>query len=129
MVPVDGGTETLLIVEDEEVLRNILQSVLESSGYHVFTAADGLEAVELYQRQLHDIDLVVTDMGLPKMTGGEEFERLLEINPLVKVIVASGFFEPNVKSELYKAGVKNFIQKPYYPDDVLHKIRVVLDEK
>jgi PAS domain S-box-containing protein len=122
-----GGTETILIVEDEEMLRNILQMLLESKGYHVYAAADGLEAVDMYKGHKHQIDLVLTDIGLPKMDGIEEFEKLLEINPLVKVMLASGFLEPDAKSELFKAGAKGFIQKPYSPEDMLRKIRMVLD--
>jgi len=124
---VPGGTETILIAEDEEVLRMMLLDILESHGYKVNLAEDGLEAVEIYRKHRGEIDLVLTDVGLPKITGIEEFERLREINPHVKVLFSSGYFEPDLKSEMYKAGAKGFIQKPYKPDDVLRKIREVLD--
>ena len=124
-----GGTETLLIVEDEEMLRNILKVLLESKGYRVHAAADGLEAVGMYEGHKHQIDLVLTDIGLPKMDGIEEFRALREINPQVKVMLASGFLEPDAKSELFKAGAKGFIQKPYTSEDLLRKIREVLDRQ
>jgi DNA-binding NarL/FixJ family response regulator len=68
-------------------------------------------------------------MGLPGMTGVDEFKILKEIAPNVKVIFASGFFEPVIKSDLYIAGAKGFIQKPYSPGEILQKIREVLDTK
>jgi two-component system, cell cycle sensor histidine kinase and response regulator CckA len=124
---VAGGTETILLVEDEEDLRNYLQSLFESKGYHVYTAADGLAAIELFLEHRDEIDLVLTDAGLPKMTGIEAFKKLREINPKIKVMLASGYIELNEKSELFKAGVKVFIQKPYNPYEVLYEIRNTLD--
>jgi DNA-binding NtrC family response regulator len=76
-----------------------------------------------------EIDLVVSDVGLPKMNGKQLFNELKNINPSVKVIVASGYIEPNEKSEFFKAGIKEFIQKPYPPDEVLKKIRESLDKE
>jgi len=72
---------------------------------------------------------VFTDMGLPKMTGTEVFNKLKELDPQIKVILASGFIEPDTKSELFKAGAKAFIQKPYETGVILRKLREVLDEK
>jgi PAS domain S-box-containing protein len=124
-----GGTETILLVEDEELLIKSVYHLLKSKGYKVYTAIDGKEAVKLYRRHRQEIDLVITDMGLPGITGKDEFKKLKEINPGVKVILASGFFEPEMKLELSKAGAKGFIQKPYIPDDILRIIREVLDTK
>ena len=123
-----GGTETILFVEDEELLLESVGQILESKGYTVYTAQDGNEAVKIYAQREKEIDLVLTDFGLPGITGKEEFKKLKEINPDVKVILASGFFEPNIKSELLKAGAKGIIQKPYVPDDILRIIRTVLDK-
>ena len=122
-----GGTETILLVEDEELLRNMFKELLESKGYHVYTAADGLEAVNVYTTHHAKIDLVLTDVGLPKMTGFEEFKKLKGANPNVKILIASGFYEPDMKTEMYKAGVKGFLNKPYKPEEALRKIRAVLD--
>ena len=124
-----GGTETILVVEDEEALIEMMRLLLESKGYKVFTAQDGKEAVEMFRQHHREIDIVLTDMGLPGITGVDEFKILKEIAPNVKVIFASGFFEPVVKSDLYIAGAKGFIQKPYSPDEVLRKLREVLDTK
>jgi len=124
-----GGTETILFVEDEELLINMVSLLLESKGYRVICARDGLEAVNIYQSKKQKIELVITDMGLPVMTGTDEFKKIKEFDPNVKVIFASGYFEPDVKSELLKDGAKGFIQKPYEPSDVLRIIRNVLDQK
>jgi two-component system, cell cycle sensor histidine kinase and response regulator CckA len=124
-----GGTETILLVEDEEALREMVRLMLESKGYKVFIAQDGNEAFKIFGQHRQEIDIVLTDMGLPGMTGIDVFKNFKQIVPAVSVIFASGFFEPDVKSELYKSGAKGFIQKPYSPDEVLRKIREVLDKK
>ncbi|MDD8018212.1 MAG: PAS domain S-box protein [Bacteroidota bacterium] len=121
------GNETILLVEDEESLRNIVASLMESCGYTVLIAEDGLEAVQIYKKRQQEIALVLTDIGLPKLSGIDEFKQLKEINPEVRVVLASGFFEPDIKSELYKAGAKGFIQKPYDMDEILSKVREALD--
>jgi two-component system, cell cycle sensor histidine kinase and response regulator CckA len=123
-----GGTETILIVEDEHALIEMVRVLLESKGYKVLAALDGKEAVEIYKQNKDEIALVLTDLGLPGITGMDVFKKLKEVTPNVSVIFASGFFEPEVKSELYKAGAKGFIQKPYSPNEVLQRVREVLDE-
>ncbi|HZY10972.1 MAG TPA: ATP-binding protein, partial [Bacteroidota bacterium] len=123
------GTETILIVEDEEMLRDLLKGIIEDKGYHVLTAVDGEEAVEVYKKNQKDIALVISDMGLPKLGGWEVYHKMKEINPRVKSILASGYFDPKLKEEILKAGAKDFLQKPYQPDQILQRIRTVIDEK
>ncbi len=123
-----GGSETILFVEDELLLREVVQSTLESNGYKVLIAADGRQAVEIYKKQYKDISLVLTDMGLPKLTGIDEYAMLKEINPNVKVIFASGFISFDTRSELLKEGVKGFILKPYNLNEVLEMVREILNE-
>lgn len=119
--------ETILIIEDEEVLRDLLQSVLEDEGYKVIAATDGLGAVEIFRSHHESISLVITDMGLPKMGGWEAFEEMKKIDPNVRTIMASGFLAVSLRNEMLKAGAKEFIQKPYAPEIILQKIRDVLD--
>ncbi len=126
-VEAQGGTETILVVEDEELLLDLLQSLLESKGYKVLTAKDGAEAVRQYAQHKEEIAVVLTDIGLPKLGGREVFFQLQALNQNVKVILASGFLEPKVKSEMFKAGAKEFIQKPYMPNEILKKTREVID--
>jgi PAS domain S-box/PAS domain S-box/PAS domain S-box/PAS domain S-box len=124
-----GGTETILLVEDEKLLLEMVRFLLESKGYKVFVAQDGAEAIEVYKKHRQEIALVFTDMDLPMMTGIEEFKKLKEIDPSVKVILASGFFEPDVKAEILKTGAKGILKKPYMSDEILRTLRNVLDKK
>ena len=124
---VPGGTETILIVEDEEMLREMLQTVLSSKGYQVLTAGDGVEALEVYSLHQKTISLVVADIGLPRLAGSEVFLRLKQTDPDVKFVLASGFLEPALKLELMKAGAKEVIQKPYQPTEFLKSVRRALD--
>ena len=124
-----GGDETILLVEDEPMLLDLLKLVLQEHGYTILTAMDGQEGVEFYRRYKNDIDLVLTDMGLPKLGGWEMFQKLREENPDVKVILASGFVDPEMKADLIEKGAKDFVQKPYVPQNILRRIREVLDAK
>jgi len=122
------GSETILFVEDEELLREVVQTTLEANGYKVLLATNGREAVEIYKKQHTDIALVLSDMGLPKLGGIDVYTLLKEINPKIKIIFASGFISLETRSELYKEGVKGFIMKPYGVQEVLQMVREVLDE-
>lgn len=123
-----GGNETILLIEDEESIIEMLTTVFQSQGYQVIVAMDGQTGVEKYNQSQDDIDLVISDMGLPHLTGEEVFYRIRKINPDARVVIASGFVDPQRKSELYKAGLARFIQKPYFPMDILKVVREILDE-
>ncbi|MGA7160867.1 MAG: response regulator [Bacteroidota bacterium] len=122
-----GGTETILLVEDEEMLRELAKMTLKGKGYRVITAANGEEAIEIYKVRNKEIALVLSDMGLPKLDGYSAFKELKIINPAIKFIIASGYIDPGQKSDILRSGVREFIQKPYVPNDMLGKIRNVLD--
>ncbi|MGD1045473.1 MAG: PAS domain S-box protein [Bacteroidota bacterium] len=126
---IPGGTETLLVVEDEETLMVFIQISLAAKGYTVLSAVDGPEAVKIYRERHKEISMIFTDLGLPGMTGLEEINLIKKINPDVKIIVATGFLDPEIKSELLKAGVKKFILKPYNFEEILKLTREVLDGK
>jgi len=123
----ERGHETILLIEDEESIVELMTAVLDSQGYKVIVATDGLMGVEEYGKASSKIDLVISDMGLPKLNGDEVFRRIRKINPQAKIILASGFLDPAQKSELYKVGLAQFIQKPYLPTEALKIIREVLD--
>jgi two-component system, cell cycle sensor histidine kinase and response regulator CckA len=123
------GTETILFVEDEDFIRDMVRLTLESKGYRVYTAQDGVTAIRLYKRYKQKIDLVLTDIGLSGMTGIDEFKKLKKLNPEVKVVFTSGFLEPDVRDKLLMDGAKAFIQKPYQPGNILKIVREVLDKK
>jgi CheY-like chemotaxis protein len=115
--------QTILLVEDEEMLRDLEVIILESEGFHVLVAKDGVEAVALFEAHRDDIGLVVCDLGLPRLGGREVFLKMKESRPGVRAIVASGYLEPAIRSELLKAGVLDTIQKPFDFNDLLKKIR------
>jgi CheY-like chemotaxis protein len=110
---IPGGTETLLVVEDEEMLIMSLQMVLVEKGYDVLPAKDGLEALKIYQENKNDIALVLTDLGLPTITGLEVCQRIKSIKSDERMILATGFLDPEMKEEFLKAGIEHFLYKPY----------------
>jgi len=118
--------QTILLVEDEEMLRELGVSILESEGFRVLAAKDGVEAVAVFEANSEEIGLVVCDLGLPRLGGREAFLKMKERKPSVRAIVASGYLEPTIRSEMLKAGVIDTIQKPYDFNDLLAKIRSVI---
>jgi len=126
---IPGGTETLLVVEDEEMLMMSLQMVLLEKGYNVLTAMDGMEALKVYYENKNDIALVLTDLGLPTITGLEVCQRIKDIKSNERMILATGYLDPEMKSEFLKAGIQHFLFKPYDLKIVLKTLRKVLDNK
>jgi len=126
---VAGGNETILLVEDEEMLRELARTLLETHGYKVIVASDGNEAVQRYEESRDSIDLVVSDIGLPRLSGDAVFRKLKATNPQVSIILASGYIEPGVRTALLREGVHEIVQKPYEPTDLLRKIRETIDRQ
>lgn len=121
-----SGADSILVVEDEEMLGELLVQLLEDEGYKVLYVKDGLTALDTYEKHREAISLVLSDVGLPKMNGTQLLEKLKSINPEIKVILASGYFEPVLKTKITQLGVDGTIRKPYQGDEVLSKIREVL---
>ena len=124
-----GGTETILVVEDEELMLDLVASVLEQKGYRVLLARDGEEAMKIHQANIGRIDLVLSDIGLPKLDGWESCQQMKQADPTMKIILASGYLEPELKSEIMKVGSIGLIRKPYSTLEILNNIRKALDEK
>ena len=122
-----SGRGTVLVVEDEEALVRLLREVLSKAGYQTLTAMDGEEAIDLYHHHKEEIDIVVLDLGLPKITGFDVIHELKEQNPGIRIVITTGYLEPQVKSELFQAGVKDCIYKPYLVDDLLEKIGSLIE--
>ena len=118
--------QMILVVEDEIPMVKLLKGILEDEGYRVLTAKDGIEAIDIYSRHKDEVDLVLCDMALPKLGGWTVFLALRERNPHVKMILTSGYLDPNVKSDMVKGGVRDFIPKPYVPEIILKSIREAL---
>jgi CheY-like chemotaxis protein len=119
---------TIMLVEDEELLRNLGVMMMESDGYRVLSAKDGLEAVEMFETHADEIGLVVCDLGLPRLSGQEVILRMMEIKPDVRAIVASGYLEPKTRTEILRAGVLDTVQKPYDFREMMNKIRSIIGE-
>jgi len=123
------GTETILLVDDEELVLDAARAMLEHLGYTVLVAEGGEEAWALYQENKERIDLVILDMIMPGMGGGEVYDRTKALNPDVKVILSSGYSIAGKASEIIKRGANAFIQKPFSITDLSHKIREVIPDK
>jgi CheY-like chemotaxis protein len=118
----EGHGETILFVDDEERQLNIMRRFLESEGYKVLAARDGLEALDIFKRHKEEIAVAVLDLGLPRLGGWPAFQQMREIRPELKVLVASGFVSADVEAEMAQGKLGGVIAKPYQLDDVLEKI-------
>ncbi|MBX2992522.1 MAG: response regulator [Bacteroidetes bacterium] len=123
------GSETILIVEDERMLRELLASTLKEFGYRVFSAEDGQEAMDIFRARGHEIDLVFSDIGLPYQNGLEIFMKMKSSRPDLKFIFSSGYLEPNTCENLLRAGAKKVVQKPFHGDEIVRTVRQILNGK
>ncbi|MBF0527964.1 MAG: response regulator [Deltaproteobacteria bacterium] len=124
-----GGTETILLADDEASIRGFASTALQRFGYTVITATSGEEALEASIAQKEKIDLVILDIGMPGMGGHKCLQELLKIDRSVKVVIASGYSaDAHVKKSL-DAGAIGYVGKPYQLNDLLNKVRAVLDGK
>ena len=113
---------TILVVEDEPAMVRLLKDGLAQAGYHILTALDGQEAIDLYEHHRDQIDLVLMDLGLPKVAGSEVIRIMKEQNPSIKIIVTTGYLEPELKAGLFHLGIRDYIHKPYSIADVLETV-------
>lgn len=120
--PTATGHKTILIAEDEEKMVYLLRKALSRNHFDVLVATDGEQAMDLYHRHQKQIGVVLLDIGLPKIGGWEVVLRMKKENPNVKVVVTSGYLEPDLKSKMQNAGVQSFIQKPYTANDVVQML-------
>jgi CheY-like chemotaxis protein len=121
------GVETLLLVDDESMIIDIGQKMLERLGYEALVARSGEEAIEVYRSHQNRIKLVVLDLVMPEMGGRRVFERLKEINPDLKVLLASGYSIEGEAKEVMAEGCDGFIQKPFDIQELSHKLRLLLE--
>jgi DNA-binding response OmpR family regulator len=123
------GTETILLVEDEEMIIDVCDELLKDLGYKVLVARSGQEALNLYKDYQDVIDLIVLDMVMPKMSGKETYAHLKEINPEVKVLLSSGYSRDERANEIMAQGCNGFIQKPFNMNILSKKIREIIDQQ
>jgi two-component system cell cycle sensor histidine kinase/response regulator CckA len=125
----ERGQETLLLVDDEAMVLKVSQELLEMLGYTVIPARGGREALELYRAQRDEIDMVIIDLIMPDMGGGETYDQLRELNPHVKVLLSSGYSINGQASEILKRGCDGFIQKPFEARELSQMIRDILNRE
>jgi PAS domain S-box-containing protein len=121
------GDETIFVVDDELVVRQMVTAVLKSNGYRVVTAASGEEAVDMFDRLVGRIDLVLLDMVMPGLNGEETFEVLRQSDPDLPVLLTSGFVQEDVTDRLLRKGAIGLVYKPYKSETLLGHLREALD--
>jgi PAS domain S-box-containing protein len=124
----NAAGETILLVDDEDMILEVTSELLTSSGYQVLKAGSGDQALELYQRHINDIDIVLLDMIMPGMNGAETYDRLKSIDPNVKVILTSGYSVDAQAEKIFAKGCNGFLQKPFTIKNLSSKITAVLQQ-
>jgi PAS domain S-box-containing protein len=120
------GKETILLVDDEEVILKVTREILESLGYLIMSAGSGQEALSLFRENSDEIDLVILDLIMPDLKGSQTYDGLRKVNPKVKVLLSSGYSIDGQATLLIERGCKAFIQKPYTVSELSKKVREVL---
>ncbi len=123
------GTETVLFVDDEEMILEIGTEFLENMGYDALSARSGREAIDIYRKNRVKIDMVIVDMVMPDMGGGAIFDELKKINRNVKVLLSSGYSIDGQASDIMKRGCSGFIQKPFKMKQLSQKLREILESE
>jgi CheY-like chemotaxis protein len=120
------GSETILVVDGEALVRDVASRMLKRLGYRVLTADDGHSAIDVYGENAGEIDAVILDLSMPGMDGEECLEELLKINPDVRVLISSGHNLDELNDSVAKA-IRGVIQKPYQIRELAGRVRSVLD--
>jgi CheY-like chemotaxis protein len=121
-----NGMETVLLVDDEEIVLGVGKQMLERLGYSVITAGSGQEAVDVYKNSPDNVDLVLLDMIMPGMEAGDIYDKLKAINPAIKVLLSSGYSLDQKTSAIIDRGCNGFIQKPFNMKSLEEKIEEIL---
>jgi CheY-like chemotaxis protein len=126
-----GGTETILLVDDEEAILEVGKGFLEHSGYTIITAESGEDAIEIVSKaHTFSPDLVILDLNMPGMGGHKCLQELLRLNSEIKILVASGYYSPEVEEKtLRETGARGFIAKPYQMKAILKMVREIIDDE
>jgi CheY-like chemotaxis protein len=128
VTPPVRGHETVLLADDEDVVNRLGQAILQRQGYRVFHAADGAEAVEIYRQRPEEIDLVILDLAMPRLSGPETLRELRKVNPGVRVLISSGYSSDEDLRAVERQGVAGFVAKPYRPAELARQVRLALDQ-
>jgi CheY-like chemotaxis protein len=118
---------TVLLIDDEEMVINISEMMLENLGYKVLKAHSGIEGVQLFEKNQSKIDLIISDLEMPKMNGEEVMDRLREIDPQIKVMLSSGALTDTDEQIVMNKGFNGFLKKPYNLDTLSEKMAEILN--
>ena len=121
--------ETVLLIDDDDMVTDVAAQILNNSGYGVISAKNGKDAIEVYKANQDRIDMAVLDMILPDMSGMDTYEKLKEINPGIKVLLASGYEIDSQASNIMERGCDGFIQKPFNMSELIKTIGDILASK
>jgi CheY-like chemotaxis protein len=122
-----GGTETILLVDDDALIIDVGKQMMEKLGYTVFTAMNGPAAIDSYRSKIDSIQMVVLDMMMPDMGGKDVYESLRKIDSTVRVLLSSGYTVDGEATEIMELGCNGFIQKPFSLQRLSIKLREILD--
>ena len=117
---------TILVVDDESMALVLIKRLLSEAGYNVVTAQSGFEALDIFRRQPHSVQLVLLDLTMPFMDGEETFQRLCEIRSDIPVVLCTGFIRRDRLDRFMSAGIAGFLRKPLAPDEIVDHVRGVL---
>ena len=123
-----GGDERILVVDDEEAIADLIRKMLESLGYKVTAFSSSVTALDTFQKQAEDFDLIISDMTMPNMTGIELSKKILQIEPDMPIIICTGYSELITDKKAYDIGVKKLVMKPVVRSDMARVIREVFDK-
>jgi len=123
------GKEAVLLIDDEDTIIDVGQEIIKALGYTVLVARSGKEAIEIYEKNKDKIDIVILDMIMPGMGGGETYDRIKEINPDIKVLLSSGYSIDGEAEEILERGCDGLIQKPFNMKQLSRSIREILEKK
>ena len=127
--PIVKGSGTILLIDDEQMILDVGIELLEELGYTVQSAMSGQEAIDVFQKHRGDIDLIIMDMIMPGMGGGETFDRLKEIDPDIRVLLSSGYSINGQATKILRRGCDGFIQKPFNMNQLAEKVQKILIER
>lgn len=127
MTETNQGDTVVLVIDDEEAVREAVTDILVFEGIQVITAVDGYQGIDLFKNQHTHIDLVLLDLSMPGINGADTYKALREINPDVKIILSSGFDEAEATKHFVGQGLAGFLQKPYKMKNLVIKIKEYLN--
>ncbi len=122
------GSGTILVVDDEDHVRNVTEMMLAQFGLDVVGASDGVEAVEVIREKGDSIDLVVMDLTMPRMSGEEAFQEMRAICPDLKIVMTSGYNEMDTSGNLSRQDIFDFLQKPFDLENLIATVRRAVEE-